>query len=202
MMIAAAVLSLGGCASVGHDFQYQSKDSYGRDTLELGTPSAKYATMFGEPVNTMTNDTVDGKFKLIRYQYASANLATARSRLLDLEFRNDSLNSYIYISSFDDDKTIANTEQLSQVKRGTSKNSDIFKILGKPQGMALCPSTHPDFKDKCNKGTQIWKWVVMEGLSTLGSSYGAKQIEERIISISFDKDGVVTDVDSFSNHPE
>ena len=90
----AAVLALSGCASIGNDFQYKSSDIYGRDTLEIGSPSAKYATMFGEPFYSENKITENGNFRLTRYQYAHANMADANSRLLDLEFRNEILNSF------------------------------------------------------------------------------------------------------------
>ena len=78
-----------GCASVGRDFKYQNTAS-----LELGvTRSSDYQATFGKPNAVETKDNSDGKFELVRYLYAYADMGTARSRLLDLEFRDGVLNA-------------------------------------------------------------------------------------------------------------
>ncbi len=89
-----------------------------------------------------------------------------------------------------------NSDQLNQVQRGTSKKNDVLQVLGKPYGMALCPSYNADFKDKCSKGMEVWVWTTMNKLSTFGSAFGGQQVEMQNIFITFDKEGVVTDVES------
>ena len=182
-----------GCASLGRDFKYQNTTS-----LKLGqTSSSDYQEMFGKPLAVKLKDTSDGKFELVRYLYAYAGMGTARTRVLDLEFRDGVLNSYNYLSSFDKDKTVVNADQLKQIQRGVSRKNEVLQFLGKPHGMARCPSQHADFKDRCNRESEeIWVWTVLEKLSTFGSAYGGAQIESYNIFIIFDKDGVVTEVES------
>ena len=101
-----------------------------------------------------------------------------------------------YISSFDDDRTSANIERLNQIHNEESKMGDIFQILGKPHGKALCPSLSVNYKDKCSENSEeIWSWVVMEKLSTFGAAFGGKQVEMNSIFITFDKDGVAIEDD-------
>ncbi|HEY5909985.1 MAG TPA: hypothetical protein VJA21_05215 [Verrucomicrobiae bacterium] len=181
-----------GCASVGKDFKYQ-----GAGSLELKqTRSSDYQALFGKPNSVEMKETSEGKFELVRYLYAYADMGSARSRVLDMEFRDGTLNSYHYLSSFDKDKTTVNADQLKQIQRGVSKKEDVLQLLGKPHGKALCPSYDADFKDKCGKGAEIWLWTVMGKASTFGVAYGGDQIEVHNIFVIFDKDGVVTEVES------
>src|SRR5262249_50363366 len=101
----AALLGLlCGCASVGPDFNYQNAPS-----LELGqTRIEDYQKMFGKPNSIEEKETADGRFELMHYVHAYAELGTARARALNLEFRDGVLNSYDYLSSFDKDKTTLN----------------------------------------------------------------------------------------------
>jgi len=190
--LALAVSMLCGCASVGRDFKHQNTAS-----LALGeTRSSDYQTLFGKPNSVEVKDTADGKFELIRYLYAYADMGSARTRLLDLEFRDSLLNSYHYMSSFDKDKTVMNADQLQGIQRGTSKKSDVLQLLGKPHGMARCPSHDADFKDRCAKGAEVWLWTVVGKVSTFGAAYGGDQVEIQNIFVVFDNEGVVTEVET------
>ena len=180
-----------GCASVGKQFTYN-----GSSSLQLGKTSlADCEKIYGKPNAEQTIDNADGKFDIVRYLYAHANLSSAQSRVLILEFRDGVLNSYDYLSSFDEDRTVVNTDQQNQIKSGTSTKSDVVRIMGQPHGMAQCPSQNADFKDKCAKGTQVWVWNGMNKLSTLGHTFSGDQIEMQSIFVVFNKDGIVTDVE-------
>lgn len=192
VLLMSLICLLCGCASVGKDFKYQSTAS-----LELGkTSSTSYQTMFGKPNAVELKDTSDGHFELVRYLYAHANLGSARSRLLDLEFRGGSLNAYHYLSSFDNDKTEVDIAQLKRIVRGTTKKDEVLKILGTPHGKARCPTQNADFKEKCSKGTEVWVWTAMAKLSTFGAAFGGDQVSMHNVFIVFDKDDVVTEVES------
>lgn len=181
-----------GCANVGRDFKYQ-----GAGSLELGqTRSSDYQAMFGKPNSVELKSTADGKFELVRYLHAHANLANARVRLLDLEFRDGVLNSYQRLSTFDQDKTTVLPDNVAQIQRAVSKKDDVLRTLGTPHGKARCPSYHADFKDKCSKGTELWVWTGMDKVSTLGATYGGAKPGIQSIFVVFDKDGVVTAVES------
>ena len=83
---------LSGCASIGRDFNYQNRTS-----LDLGQPiSSNYQEKFGKPYFTQVKETSDGKFEQVRYVYSHADMGSARTRLLDMEFRDGLLNSFLY----------------------------------------------------------------------------------------------------------
>ena len=177
-----------GCASVGRSFKYENIQQ-----LQLGEfKIADYQSVFGKPKNVSNTSNKDGKFTSVRYLYAYADIGTARARLLDLEFKNDVLNGYNYLSSFDKDKTEFNTESVNQITVGKSKMVDVINILGKPHGKARCPSTLADYKTRCEEITEVWSWATMEKMTTLGK-HESKTIT---VFISFDSDGIVSDIET------
>jgi hypothetical protein len=175
-----------GCATMGRDFNHQNIDS-----LEIGqTRSSDYQAMFGKPIFIEVKENADGKFEWARYTYAYSDLGATDVRLLDLEFRNGLLNAYNHISSFDKDKTVGSADQLSQITRGTSKKSDVLLTLGKPHGMARCPSYMPDFQNRCSKGTEVLEWAFVDVLASRGG-----KLTGHNIFIVFDKNDIVTNME-------
>ncbi len=180
-----------GCASVGKDFHHERVTS-----LEVGkTRSSEYRTMFGEkPNGTETRTTGDGKFEIIKYVYAFADMGSAKARVLFLEFRDEVLNGFNYVSSFDEKRPKIPMERAAEITKGVSTRSDVLNLLGKPMGHAMCPTFIGDFKDHCEKGVEIWSWSVMAELSTFGHAYGGQQVKMNTLSVIFDKNGVVSEV--------
>jgi hypothetical protein len=186
----------GGCAHVGGDFAYE-----GPQTLKLGqTRPADARALFGEPMSSSMTSTSNGSFEQMRYLYAYATMRSAQSRLLDLEFRNGVLNGYSYLSSFDDDKTQVHAEGFAQIKRGESKKADALRILGEPQGKALSPSEHVDFKPHLAGGVELWIWTAMGSVNTFASAYGGQQASSTTIYLTFNADGVVTDIQTVAQN--
>lgn len=191
IVLMAGILVQGGCGHYGQNIPYQNV-AY----LRLGQTSvSQYPQMFGKTNAVVVQETADGKFEMVQYLYISADMSTAYSRLLELEFRDGALNSYNYASSFEEDKTVVNASNFEEVKRGVSKKDDVLGLLGKPQGIARCPSCVPFYKDRCAKGIEVWSWTTMGKLSVMSGTYADNE-DPRIISVVFDKDGVVTDIES------
>jgi hypothetical protein len=193
-VVLVAVLSLlaGGCASVGGDFTYS-----GPGSIKLGqTKSSEYEALFGSPYSATVKTTAQGKFDEVRYLYAYANMASAQSRLLDLEFRNGLLNAYYFLSSFDHDKTLIQADGFSQIKKGESTKADVMRLLGEPHGKAVSPTEHMDFKDRAAKGAEVWVWTAMGSVSTFGAAYGGQKVTSSSIYLVFDANGVVTDIET------
>ena len=192
MMVGALILLLEiGCASVGNKFDYEDVGA-----LELGEMRASdYRETFGdEPTVIEDRDTSEGKYKIVRYNYANANLASARSRLLILEFKDGLLNAYVYISSFGSDQTKFAWENIDQIEEGRSSQSAVLEALGKPQGKARCPSLLEDYKERCQGGTEIWSYMTAERVSTLGAAYRGRRPEMKTVFVTFDQDGTVVEV--------
>jgi hypothetical protein len=187
------MLVVTGCASAGHHFNYAAADS-----LELGQlQSSEYRKVFGEkPTALLTRTTSDGKFEIARYTYAYADMSTAESRVLILEFKDGNLNAFEHLSSFNCDKTAALVDDADQIKEGLSTKDDILRILGKPNGKAKCPSLLQDFKSLCDKGVEVWNWQAMKKLSTWVAAYGGGRAKVNSISVVFDANGIVLEIET------
>lgn len=166
---------LSGCANVRHDFNYQ--DAH---LLELKkTHRSDCEAMFGKPSFVEVKNTQAGRFEFVDYLAGHALVTPSdKSRRLSLEFRDDVLNAYFYVSNFDEDKTFSHVEKLKDIQVLTAKKEDVLRIVGKPAGIVLCPSHMFRAEDWPESG-EIWFW------SEMG-------ISPQMMWISFDKDGVVT----------
>jgi hypothetical protein len=194
MLIMHAVILaiiLTGCASVGHDFNYSATS-----TFELGqlNKSECQNLIGGEPFKTSVVTDNNGNFEIIRYEYAHGNIATLKSRLVILEFKNDLLNAYVRTSSFDEDKTDYPADRTKDIKKGISTKNEVSTLLGIAQGRGRCPSNLEDYKLRCTNGAEVWSWITMSQLSTLGHTYAAQQVKYNSIFITFDNKDIVSDI--------
>ena len=147
-----------GCASVGDNFPYQEYQS-----LELGKSSNEdYRVVFGNPQTVTSEDTDDGRFEIVNYIYGKANLGSAGGRALILEYKDGLLNSYIYASSFKEEKPVLDIGKLTQIERRVSTIEHALQILGEPSGMAICPSKSPSFKNRCESVEEVYAWSLVE----------------------------------------
>jgi outer membrane protein assembly factor BamE (lipoprotein component of BamABCDE complex) len=191
------VLFATGCASVGHDFNHDAAAN-----LELGRlqKSDCYAKFGEHPQATSEKTTVDGHFETIRYVHAFADMGSAKARVLVLEFKNGTLNAFIYLSSFDEHQGSLLSDKLGSIAPHVSTKDNVLTLLGKPNGKALCPTTLADFKENCDKCVEVWKWASMTSVSTFGAAYGGKKPSTASISVGFDHNGVVTDITTASEN--
>ena len=183
-------LIIGGCASVGKNFSYHQYQS-----LEIGkTSSEDYRAIFGNPLIVTTEDTDDEKVEVANYVYASANLGSARSRALILEFKDGLLNSYMYASSFEEEKPILDIAALEKIERGVTSREDAVRTLGEPYGKAKCPSKAPSFKDRCESVEDVYAWSLVEKLSTFGVAFGGSRPQSQSVFLGFNSSGKVESV--------
>jgi hypothetical protein len=186
------LLLLNGCATVGRSFHYENIPQ-----LEIGKFQLQDCqSVFGDANKVSKEINKSGQIDVKQYLYASANLGTAKARVLVLEFLNGKLNAYNFVSSFDEDRTLVDTDKLSQVTLEKSKSSDVLKILGKPNGIGRCPSILQDYKDRCRESnvTEVWIWSSSRKVVTLAA--GNKNQGSTNVFISFDTNGVVKAIDS------
>lgn len=163
------------------------------DSLELGhLTTADYVNIFGKPYSKRIQTTKDGDFETVSYQYAESTVSSASTRVLLLEFRNQKLNAYEYVSSFDHDKTKVELEKLDAIKTGIGKltKKDIVSLLGKPNGECKCPSKLDDFKDRCGEGAEIWAWFAAKKIDL----WAKGKFEAASIYLLFNSDGKLIDV--------
>jgi len=185
-----------GCMTAGRDFKYQNIAA-----LELGrNRSTEYESTFGLPKAVNVKETADGKFESVSYRYLRVDsFGDPFLRALDLEYRNGVLNAYKYFSNFEADKTTVEIEQLKQIQRGASSKSDVLRVLGKPHGMARCPSHSGYFEDRCKSGAEVWNWTALVKRS-ITQMQGAQEVKSKArdmnnIFIVFDQAGVVKDLE-------
>lgn len=174
------VLTFIGCASSGKSFKYENIP-----VLNLGSINKEdYQKYFGAP-NSKTNiSNSNGEYLIAKYVYAYAGMGNADSRVLLLEFKGDDLNGYVYLSSFDKDRTIADLTKMNRIQKGLTKDQ-VVEILGKPTGKSICPSNLMDFQKDCSAGNELWIWQSIDFTSSGKKAYSAS------IRIGFDKEGKV-----------
>jgi hypothetical protein len=189
----ASIALVSGCVSVGHTFSYATASN-----LELGQLTlSDCRSVFGEKPSAVSQQiNADGKYDIVRYTYAHANMGSARARTLILEFKDGKLNAYVYISSFAGELISVPVDKINQLKKGESTKADVLNLLGKPNGKALCPSTLDDFKSRCAGNSEIWTWQSIGSLSTFGAAYGGERPTVTTLFVTFDKTGVVNEIQS------
>jgi hypothetical protein len=162
------VCILFGCATVGGPFPYQNKQNIviGKTTKDEGIQ------LFGSPFGTTKTSNANGNFSILKYAYANGG----GSRVLIIEFKDNVLNAYIYVSSFEEDSTKFDYAVGKTIKEGSFNKAVVLKKMGKPAGKALCPSTMGDFKQLCHTEKEVWKWA-----------FGSKHL-----NIAFNKNGIVS----------
>jgi len=134
-------------------------------TLDLHQfKSTEYVNLLDEPFRTSNTVTADGKYKHAWYYSALRDylIGNVSRRTLLLEFKDEELNAYLYMSSFDSDKTQLDLPKVDQIKIGISSKNDLLSLLGKPSGKALCPSVWGEFKDRCAKASEVWAWMKID----------------------------------------
>jgi len=154
-------------------------------------------SLFGKPTHLVTKTTTEGNFQIYKYDFAQANLAAVNTRVLLLEFKEGKLNGYFSWSSFSKDKSHFDSSAEAKLKTGVGKftKDDVLALLGQPEGKALCPSIINDFKDKCEKNTEVWGWYMSDNISL----WVRRDVKSAQLVVSFDSSGKVSGVELEEN---
>lgn len=187
-MYLLTAISIVGCATVGKMFNYQN-----RDMIEIRKTTLNEAIkLLGTPSSRETKSNKDGNYEILKYVFAKADPSGASARVFILEFKNDTLNAKVYNSGFKEDITDFNYENYKNIKVGESNKDNVQNLLGKPSGIALCPSTLQDFNENCKEVTIIWMWLHTQK----STGYDTKTIKSKTLKVSFDEKGIVVGVDT------
>lgn len=180
MGILIAIL-LTGCASVGTNF-VRIPDNI----LVLGkTTKLEIISQLGPPAAEGTSTTISGKkLEWIRYTYAytggvSVDEGRVPARAQHLNFFENRLVGYGYISSFKTDATNFDHSKVPEIKTGISTRNDVQRLIGLPGGKSIYPLViNPDedavtysYVEKTESGTRF-----------------------KNLQVTFNKRGIVTDV--------
>ena len=183
------------CAVVGHKFEAPSPDQ-----LEFGklTPADALAH-FGKPLVKNESVTPDGSFEVYKYTYAENGVGAVNNRQLLLEFKDGKLNGYYFLSTFDKDKTKVDLTNVDKLKAGLGKltRDEVTALAGRPNGKALCPTVLLDFKDKCDKNTEVWGWLMSDNINV----WVPRRVKTSDLYISFGSDGKISGVTSSNSNP-
>ncbi len=145
---------------------------------------SRLATISGfAPQRVTISTNADGKFETVHYYYAVNTVYEIAARGLDLAFRNGALNAWVYISAFDEDRTIIELASSNKIRKGASSRGDVQAALGKPYGKALCPSLL--YTERC-KAAETWAW----------GTFKSGKIQGRAAWVYFDNKGTVRQVDT------
>lgn len=166
------------------------------ESFSLGsTTYDEIAKSYGKPLRTGTI-TRDGiPLKSITYAYSVAVPFTTKlsSRAMVFVFENDTLVSYDYVSSFDDEKDAANydDEKVKQISKG-DKKSRVMAMLGKPGGESIYPVASA-------KGNSICRYSFMATYRV--PFVPTPRITRKVLTITFDSTDSVIDISAVESKP-
>lgn len=186
LCILSIFLLLSGCATTGKQeivsFNYEKVPQL---TLQETTKQEAMA-LIGEPNVSKFRSNKDGEFELLEYQYVErAGYGAGSERNLSLEFRNGTLNGFVYTSNFSNDATDIDPVLHKNLQIGVSTKQDALRALGKPFTQSYCPSPFL-LSSWCDGASEVWAWGCDQCKSSM--------LESSWLVISFDGNGVMYDM--------
>ncbi|MBP7051952.1 MAG: hypothetical protein KBE65_13135 [Phycisphaerae bacterium] len=145
VLLGSLAVSCSCAATTGRSFQMSAVEALdlgqARDQIDLARLGAQ---SFGE-----TRMTPQGRCELVGryYQYVTSFSVTGCAVVL--EFRNDRLNGFHFISERREDRTtvdLAHAETLES-ETGRLTKDDVLSLLGKPHGKVLMPTIMPWYEE-------------------------------------------------------
>lgn len=165
-------------------------------TLTVGTTSyADVVKQLGDPLRKGTITKNDLTVQSASYSYAEAvPFSTILStRAMVFYFYDGLLVGYDYASSFPDEKQAAaiDDSKVAQIKKGDKKEKAIA-LLGSPSGEFIFPMVTPK-----GNSSVIYSFVSTSRIPFVG---GVK-ITKKVVTITVDSKGIITDVSSSESKP-
>ena len=183
----AIAIVLSGCAGTNFKRPDPAALTVGKST------SADVTRVMGAPLQTGELLKNNEKIRTTRYAYAEG-AGTGRypgvvpARAMVFSTFSDLLVGQEFISSFPGDATEFDETKVSAIAKGKSTRAEVLALLGKPNGEAI----YPLIKNKAETG------IVYSYSHAKGSVFNMKFYSKALI-VSFDANGVVTDVDYTSS---
>ncbi len=183
ILLAIVAATLTGCA--GSDFV---RPTEGVLVVGKSTQSDVVAKM-GNPLQTGEMTKNEKQLKVTKYAYAStggdpAQPGVTPARAMTFTFFNEKLTSQEFISSFKQDSTDFDAGKIASIAKGKTTKEQVIALLGKPSGEAIYPII---------KGTNDRAYVYSY-VQAKGSVFDMK-FYRKALTVSFNGDGVVTDVE-------
>lgn len=160
------------------------------DVLVLGqTTQDQIKNRLGTPYREGVMTKNEQQLKTASYAFSSAGgeadaegVTPARSQ--GFYFLDDILVGYEFTSSYKEDSTNFDGEKVTQIKKGITTRSDVFRLFGNPGGKYI----YPVIKNSNEKAVNYLHH------QTKGSAFNLK-FYQKLLVVTFDKQGVVTDVE-------
>jgi outer membrane protein assembly factor BamE (lipoprotein component of BamABCDE complex) len=183
----AVIAALLGCAGTN----FVRPDS---ENLKNGqTTYVQIVARMGEPRREGTLIKNDKTIKSAAYAYASVggkalNDGVTAARAMVFYFYNDTLVGHEFVSSWADDNTDFDESKMNQIVKGKTTRIELSNLLGKPSGYQVAPLI------KAASG-EAAVYVYAE---TRSSSFNLK-LFRKVLAVTFDNAGIVTDVEFVSS---
>lgn len=186
--LVSLLLVLAGCA--GRDFIRPSSE-----TFKLGQASySEVIQKMGEP--RRAGDVLkNGKnVKSITYSYASKGgepleQGVIPARALAYYFYNDTLVGQDFISSFKSDNTNFDDSKVGSIKKGQTTRREVIQLLGDPTASFIPPMVKETSGEAIGYTYQATSGSVFSGLRSF----------IKILRVSFDDKGLVSDIEYSSS---
>lgn len=183
----AAALVFSGCAGTN----FVRPDS---GTFALGkSTSAEVAQKMGNPLQNGEMTKNEKLIKVAKYAYAEgAGQGTypgvVPARAITFSFFEDKLVGQEFMSSFKTDSTDFDGTKIPGIVKGKSTRNDVTALLGKPTGEAI----YPMIKSKDDS-------ALIYGYSQAKGSVFDMKFHNKVLVVSFNGQGIVTDVEYVSS---
>lgn len=141
-LISIAIICVSvGCVSifVGKDFKKEPI----KDIVVGKTTKAEIINSFGVPYNENKVTFNNTEFEIFNYLYSFLDYSTNKQMKKELrcEFKNGLLNSYNFVSTFEDDRIRIDKNKLNTLEKGKTTKSAVQNVLCIPHGIALIPTS-------------------------------------------------------------
>ena len=184
VVVVIAMFMVGCAGTAGTEFKKLETNQlvYGSDTTE------SIKQKLGEPYQEGAVTKNDRQFKTMSYAYSSTGGDAAykdviAGRSQGFYFNNNKLVGHEFTSTWAVDSTDFDESKVGEIKKGTTTIQQVIKLLGKPGGEYVYPLAKNE-KEK----SKVYLYQ-----QTKGSVFNLKFYQEMLV-ISYDKNGIVTDV--------
>ncbi|MHA2032000.1 MAG: hypothetical protein ACW99Q_21725 [Candidatus Kariarchaeaceae archaeon] len=190
------ILLVMGCAALTPTSEGKNFPTENLNTIKIGVPKALIIELLGSPHETEGVSSEGIYFEEFKYFYGKGSTSRGtkfRSRGLDIEFVGDSVNAYLFHSSFSEDNTDFDFDGRKRLKLDESNKEDVRNVLGEPSGMAHLPtaSISEEIIEAHETAKEMWRYIyIIHERQSKGRLKGyVKQI-----AIFFDDKGIAVHI--------
>ena len=185
VVVVIAMFMVGCAGTAGTEFTKLETNqlAYGLDTPE------SIKQILGEPYQEGAVTKNDRQFKTMSYAYSSTGGDAAYKDVIAVRsqgfyFNNNKLVGHEFTSTWSVDSTDFDESKVGEIKKGTTTIQQVIELLGKPGGEYIYPLA----KNETEK-TKVYLYQ-----QTSGSVFNLKFYQEMLL-VSYDENGIVTDVE-------